>query len=99
MITITHLPDRIIIEGHANYAPHGQDIVCSAVSALAQTLIASVEELTDSECPAEIEPGKIIMGLGNLSEQAMLLVSSFFVGIKMIADTYPQHVQMHRPSI
>jgi len=25
---------RVIISGHANYAPEGEDIVCSAVSAL-----------------------------------------------------------------
>lgn len=99
MITITHLPDRIIIEGHANYAQHGQDIVCSAVSTLAQTLAESVQKLTNDEFTAEIEPGKMIMGFRCLSEQTKLLIDAFFVGIKMIADTYPQHVQMHRPSI
>lgn len=94
MITVTHFQNKIIIEGHANYAPHGQDIVCSAVSTLAQTLIAAVEELTEDGCTAEIEPGKIIMGFRCLSEQTKLLIDAFFVGIKMIADTYPQNVQV-----
>ena len=34
MITITKEGYKITVEGHAGYAPHGQDIVCSAVSTL-----------------------------------------------------------------
>lgn len=44
MILISHEKGCITINGHAGYAPNGQDIVCAAVSALVQTFIASVEE-------------------------------------------------------
>ena len=37
MITV-HLSDNsIVIEGHAEYAEHGKDIVCAAVSVILQT--------------------------------------------------------------
>ena len=41
MIEITREPGSITIQGHAQYAPSGADIVCAGVSALAFALIGS----------------------------------------------------------
>ena len=49
MITISITETSIHVLGHAGAGPPGQDIVCSAVSTLAQNLISSIEELTDSK--------------------------------------------------
>lgn len=38
MIIVSHNDGEIKIEGHAEYAPEGQDIVCAGVSALTQSL-------------------------------------------------------------
>lgn len=40
---------RIIVNGHANYSEYGKDIVCSGVSALYETLIKSIDELSLSD--------------------------------------------------
>ena len=37
------------IKGHAGFAKHGRDIVCSAVSAIVQTALLSVIEFSDSD--------------------------------------------------
>ena len=34
------------IKGHAGYAEHGQDIICAAVSVLAQNTVNSIEQFT-----------------------------------------------------
>ena len=96
MIVITHSPGRITIVGHAGYAPHGQDIVCAAVSALVQTFAASVEELTtDGLLIGENDQGQIqLIQYRKLSEGAQLLLASFFVGIRMIADSYPSNLKL-----
>ena len=39
MIKITITDNQISVIGHAEYAPHGQDIVCAAVSNLLQTFL------------------------------------------------------------
>ena len=49
MVTIEQRYNGLTIDGHANFAEQGKDIVCAAVSVLAQTLIASIEELTDDD--------------------------------------------------
>jgi uncharacterized protein YsxB (DUF464 family) len=35
----------IDVKGHAGYAPHGQDIVCAAVSAIVQTAVLGLESI------------------------------------------------------
>lgn len=96
MIVITRNNGCTTITGHAGYAPYGQDIVCAAVSALVQTFIASVEELTHDEIKAlRNEQGQIqTIQYRNLSEGAQLLLDSFFVGVQMIADAYPSNLKL-----
>lgn len=94
MIEIGVRKDGIIISGHAGYAPPGQDIVCAGVSILVQTLIKSIEDLTGDKIKYSISPGKVDIEYGNLSEQSRTLVDSFFIGICMVADEYPDYVRL-----
>lgn len=86
--------DGITVKGHANYAVFGSDIVCAGVTALAQTLIKSIKDLTDDKIEYEISPGRVDIKYGNLSEKAKTLVDSFFIGICMIADDFPEYVRI-----
>lgn len=96
LITITHVKGCITILGHAGYAPSGQDIVCAAVSALVQTFIESVEELTHDEIKVTTNnQGQIqTIQYRNLSAEGTTLLSSFFVGIRMIASSYPSNLKL-----
>lgn len=94
MIVIKKAAGSVSITGHANYAPHGQDIVCAAISALVQTLIQSIEDLCTDTISYHLQQGSVEIKHGNLSANAQLLVDSFFIGCYMIADKYPNHVQV-----
>lgn len=94
MIEICKTEGGISVKGHANYAPHGQDVVCAGVSTLAQALIASIEELTEDKIQYSISPGRVDINYGDLSERAQLLISSFFVGVNLIASEYPDNVNI-----
>jgi uncharacterized protein YsxB (DUF464 family) len=80
------------MSGHAQYAEIGKDIVCAGVSALVQTLIQSIEELTADKIQYVMSPGTVDIKFGSLSEHAQVLVDSFFVGLRLIADEYPENV-------
>nr|DAZ02715.1 MAG TPA: cysteine protease [Caudoviricetes sp.] len=92
MIEVRIRPERIEISGHAGYAEPGKDIVCAGVTALTQTLIQSIENLTDDKIEYRISPGKAEIEYRNLSEKSKTLVDSFFVGIRLIADEFPDYV-------
>ena len=94
MINVIRHRNGITMSGHANYAPPGQDIVCAGVSALVQTLIQSIKELTQDEIQYSMQPGWVDIKMRNLSEQAQLLVNSFFVGLELIAGEYPDNVKI-----
>lgn len=94
MIAVCVRKNEIAISGHANYAEVGKDIVCAGVTALTQTLIWSLENLTRDEIEYEISPGRADIHCRNLSEEGKLLVDSFFIGICQIADEFPDYVRI-----
>ena len=94
MIEVRIRPERIEIFGHAGYAEPGKDIVCAGVTALTQTLIQSIEDLTDDEIEYSISPGRVDINHGNLSEKSKTLVDSFFIGVCLIADEFPEYVRV-----
>lgn len=94
MIAVCVRKDEIEISGHANYAEVGKDIVCAGVTALAQTLIRSIENLTSDKIEYEISPGRADIHFRNLSEEGKLLVDSFFIGICQIADEFLEYVRV-----
>lgn len=94
MIAVSVRKDGIKISGHANYAEAGKDIVCAGVTTLTQTLIMSMVDLTRDEIECEISPGRTDIHYGNLSEKGKLLVDSFFIGVCLIVDDFPDHVRI-----
>ena len=96
MIVITRYPNSITMDGHANYAPRGQDIVCAGVSTLVQNLIQSFEDLCADEISYHLKPGWVEIKHGDLSAKGQVLVDSFFIGCYMIAERYPDHVKVKK---
>ena len=83
-----------MVSGHAGYAPTGSDIVCAGVTALTQELIRSMEGLTDDRIETDIGSGMASIQYGDLSEKGRLLIDSFFIGICMIAEEFPDYVRI-----
>lgn len=94
MIEVGLRKDGIMISGHAGYAPTGSDIVCAGVTALTQELIGSMEGLTDDRIETDIGSGMASIQYGGLSEKGRLLIDSFFIGICMIAEEFPDYVRI-----
>ncbi len=94
MIAVSVRKDKITVSGHANYAEVGKDIVCAGVTALTMSLVKSINDLTDDKIEYEISPGRVDIHCGNLSEAGRLLVDSFFIGICLIAEEYPDNVRV-----
>ena len=94
MIEMSVRMDGITVSGHANYAKEGQDIVCAGATALVQTLIKSIEDLTEDKIEYDISPGRADIKYEDLSERSRTLVDSFFIGICMIADEFPENVRI-----
>lgn len=94
MIEVSVSKDYISMLGHAGYAPPGQDIVCAAVSALVQSMILSIESLTEDKIEYSISPGAVTVKCENLSERSKTLIDSFFIGVSNIAEEWSDYVRI-----
>lgn len=94
MIAVSVRKDKITVSGHAGYAAAGKDIVCAGVTALTMSLVKSLNDLTEDKIEYEISPGRADIYYRDLSEAGKLLVDSFFIGICLIAEEYPDNVRI-----
>ena len=88
MIRAAFSKNRLTVEGHAGYAPKGQDIVCAAVSALVYALIGTLEETENA--------AEVILRPGYAAVEAKEKTAAFDLvrcGIEQLADRYPEFVQ------
>lgn len=88
MIQVRISSRGIQMQGHAGKSVNGQDIVCSAISALTCNLINSLEDLTDNRIRAETASGKTIIEWEELDERGKLLTDSWFLGLAAINQEY-----------
>lgn len=84
-------------EGHAGYAPAGQDIVCAAVSCLMQTLAYSAaEDERTSSCIYQGKEGPVVSveaGDSVLMRDKFELVAD---GLDLLAEQYPENVNFKK---
>ncbi len=84
-------------EGHAGYAPAGQDIVCAAVSCLMQTLAYSAAE--DEHTSSCIYQGKEGPVLNVEAGDSVLMKDKFELvadGLDLLAEQYPENVNFKK---
>ena len=83
------------VTGHAQTAPHGEDLVCAAVSVLAQTTILGLYQVLEQQPEYKIADGDLRCKMENsLTEtqrrEATILLETMLVGLKNIQQQYPK---------
>ena len=84
------------IKGHADYAPIGQDIVCSAVTSNAIAVINSLDKLV------KVEFEKVVGQEGHIEcivkdkhlNDSQLLLNHFQLAIEGIKREYPKNIKI-----
>lgn len=88
------------VTGHAGYAEAGEDIVCSAVSALAVNAVNSIERFTEAVFSVDVEEkegGYLEFSLNRNSQDnagALLLLRSLELGITEIEKEYGEYIEV-----
>ena len=84
--------------GHAEFSPHGSDIVCSAVSALTQTAVLGLSERLNLPLAAEIDEETgihCVLGKDCTAEQmrdAAILLDTLRLGLQSIQAAYGDYL-------
>jgi uncharacterized protein YsxB (DUF464 family) len=91
------------LEGHAEYAEHGRDIVCASCAILAYTVaqfVMEAENKGDLAVPPQIdlESGNTIISCETNDDDAFLAIKNMYlfatVGYALLAHNYPQYVRL-----
>ena len=89
MIRVKAEPGQLTVQGHADYGPAGQDIVCAAASAL---MLALAERLQEKNLVRELvmRPGYMHIDTRG-AEREMELVKC---GLRQLQRRFPQCVEV-----
>lgn len=81
-------------DGHAGYAPSGEDIVCAAVSVLTQTALLGLGEVlkVPVEWKMDEEAGTLSAFVRESTEGTEVVLRTLEAGMKNIAGQYPDLV-------
>lgn len=86
---------RFTVSGHAGYGPYGSDILCAGVSAIAQTVIGSLQDLAGLDPDYVLADGDIRCDLPDPAsmqsqqlETARILMESMAIGCRQIEASY-----------
>ena len=103
MVTACFEGTALKLQGHAGAAPHGQDLVCAAVTGLVYALAQRVTELASQgafEKPPEVrlESGDARISAipkenyaGKVQEDFHLIQS----GLELLQRHYPEHIKVN----
>lgn len=88
------------VNGHANFKKHGDDIVCAAISVLAQTIVLTLEKYFPDFLVYKLQDGFLECNL-SLSEldnmeykTAQVIFDTFIIGIQSIKKEYNKYIKI-----
>lgn len=89
------------VEGHAEFAPHGSDIVCSAVSASVALIDKQLDLFCDGETfdvSTEVSPGSYRADIDTYDKMAgyvvETLLQAFYDNMRQLEMQYPENIQV-----
>lgn len=83
------------ISGHAEYADHGYDIVCAAVSVLSQTAILGLHNVAKQMMDYQIDSDTAeyyVKLLSPITEASQAILETMVLGLQNIAHQYSDFV-------
>ena len=91
----------VLASGHSGLMPHGEDVVCAAVSTLLQAAVFSLDSLFKADIDYEIAPGEISLTVKNgedssacFSDSQTVLHHTLF-SLMNLAYQYPDQISLH----
>ena len=103
-VTVSYRNNSIVsleADGHADFADHGEDIVCAAISVLMQTAVNSLEAVAgiDYFIFESDESGYMYIELPaklneSQADKANVILETVYTGLKGIAEAYPKHIKL-----
>jgi hypothetical protein len=86
-----------IIQGHAEFAEHGQDIVCAGASAIAQAALLGLKDFLGERVSFEKRPGFLEVSIERQAAsetQSKAIMRVLELGLQSICRAYAGHIDI-----
>lgn len=83
-----------VVKGHANYAEHGKDIVCSAISAITQTAILGLDYYNG--VTQKSKDGFLSVEIYKDDHTTDAIMKTMLLGLEEIEKQYPKYLQIKK---
>ena len=93
MIHVYYDNTGFVVRGHADWDVKGKDIVCSAVSSLAQSVLLTLEKY-EAVQDSYVRDGKMSVITDMEDSFVNVIVDVLILGATAIAREYPNHVKV-----
>lgn len=85
---------EINVQGHANAAPKGEDVVCAAVTILIRTLAKTLEAAVPNMVKADVSDGKASISVTGYDPVAAVAIETVCTGFRLLQEQYPEHIKI-----
>jgi uncharacterized protein len=88
--------------GHTDFADHGKDIVCAAVSAVLQAAHLGLREHVRAVVTSRQEPGELELRLHDDQrdlESVRAILATAELAVEQIARRFPEHVRLTKETL
>lgn len=92
-----HITD-VVMDGHADFAEHGQDIVCAGASAVVFGSVNAIMGLTSERPDIDYsdDGGYFhVRSVDTKNEQAQLILQAMLVSLQTIEDEYSDFIKLN----
>ncbi|HHY13238.1 MAG TPA: ribosomal-processing cysteine protease Prp [Thermoanaerobacterales bacterium] len=90
---------KVDVSGHADYDEYGNDIVCSAVSAIVQTAVLGLTRVLGLKIDLVMEEGLLKFNIPKMLNKNMyaktnIILDTMVTGLEEIEKLYNEHIEI-----
>ena len=82
------------INGHADFAERGEDIVCAGASSIAQTAVLGLNLIAKAKVDIRKFDGSLSVKIDEPNESTEVILGTMILGLKDLAKQYPKHIKV-----
>jgi len=89
----------IEITGHAEFAEHGKDIVCAAVSSIGTGLLNAIDEMCPGDCELLMGDNLIKIEVIHDSEKLQSILNTGYYQFKTVSKSFNLYVRVRKSEV
>ena len=96
MIKVKVNLDNICINGHAEFADYGKDIVCASVSSIVTTSVNAILSFDKTAIKYTVKEGLINIKILKQDDTTNTLLNNMLNVLEDLANDYPKNIKIER---